>query len=50
MVQETCGWKVAFADNLQQTPEPTALELTTLRDLHARTAAAHAGTREKADA
>jgi len=50
MVQETCGWKVAFADNLQQTPEPTALELTTLRDLHARTAAAHAGSREKADA
>ena len=50
MVQQTCGWKVAFADNLEQTPEPTALELTTLRDLHARTAAAHAGSREKVDA
>ena len=43
MVQETCGWNVRFADDLGETPEPTELELGTLRDLHVRTAAAHAG-------
>ncbi|GLQ04814.1 3-oxoadipate--succinyl-CoA transferase subunit B [Sneathiella chinensis] len=43
MVQETCGWKVKFADNLETTPEPTELELATLRDLNARTKAAHSG-------
>jgi glutaconate CoA-transferase subunit B len=45
MVQETCGWTVRFGDHLNETPEPTALELETLRDLQARTAAAHAGQR-----
>ncbi|WP_423065139.1 CoA-transferase subunit beta [Devosia sp. CN2-171] len=43
MVQETCGWNARFADDLGETPEPTELELGTLRDLQARTAAAHAG-------
>jgi glutaconate CoA-transferase subunit B len=43
MVQETCGWRVRYADSLDETPPPTALELETLRDLTARTAAAHAG-------
>ncbi|MEO6395741.1 MAG: CoA-transferase subunit beta [Devosia sp.] len=43
MVQENCGWTVRFAETLAETPEPTALELETLRDLQARTAAAHAG-------
>jgi len=43
MVQETCGWRVRYADSLEETPAPTALELETLRDLTARTAAAHAG-------
>jgi glutaconate CoA-transferase subunit B len=43
MVQETCGWPVRFADTLDETAEPTALELSTLRDLQARTAAAHQG-------
>jgi glutaconate CoA-transferase subunit B len=43
MVQETCGWRVRYADDLEETPPPTALELETLRDLQARTAAAHAG-------
>ena len=43
MVQETCGWRVRYADNIEETPPPTALELETLRDLTARTAAAHAG-------
>jgi glutaconate CoA-transferase subunit B len=45
MVQETCGWAVRFADDLGETPEPTTLELGTLRDLQARTAAAHAGNK-----
>ncbi|MEX0628092.1 MAG: CoA-transferase subunit beta [Cucumibacter sp.] len=49
MVQESCGWKVRYADNPRETPEPTVLELTTLRDLHARSAAVHAG-KEKAHA
>ena len=40
-VQETCGWPVKFADTLEETPAPTELELTTLRDLKARTDAAH---------
>lgn len=43
MVQETCGWKVRFSDTLEETPPPTVLELSTLRDLQARTAAAHGG-------
>ena len=42
-VQETCGWKVRFANEVEETPPPTALELTTLRDLYARTERAHAG-------
>jgi glutaconate CoA-transferase subunit B len=45
MVQENCGWRVRFVDDLRETPEPTELELGTLRDLQARTAAAHAGAR-----
>jgi glutaconate CoA-transferase, subunit B len=49
-VQASCGWVVKFADDLAVTPAPTALELTTLRDLQARTKAAHSGAREKADA
>jgi glutaconate CoA-transferase subunit B len=40
-VQETCGWTVRFADNLEQTPPPSALELKTLRDLKERTRIAH---------
>ncbi len=35
------GWPVAFAANVEETPAPTARELEVLRDLHARTAAAH---------
>lgn len=42
-VQETCGWKVKFAESLEETPSPTELELKTLRDLKARTDAAHRG-------
>ena len=42
-VQETCGWKVTFADDLSITEVPSELELKTLRDLKARTKAAHEG-------
>jgi glutaconate CoA-transferase subunit B len=41
MVQESCGWTVKFADRVETTPPPTALELQTLRGLQARTDAAH---------
>ena len=40
-VAETCGWPARFADRLEETPAPTELELKTLRDLQARTKAAH---------
>ncbi|MCP4316954.1 MAG: CoA-transferase subunit beta [Hyphomicrobiales bacterium] len=40
-VQANCGWTVKFADNIEETPPPTDLELQTLRDLKARTKAAH---------
>jgi glutaconate CoA-transferase subunit B len=34
---------VRFADKLEETPAPTGIELSTLRDLNARTKAAHSG-------
>jgi glutaconate CoA-transferase, subunit B len=40
-VVEQTGWPVAFADAVTETPAPTARELEVLRDLQARTAAAH---------
>lgn len=40
-IQATCGWAVKYADDLETTAAPTVLELTTLRDLQARTKAAH---------
>lgn len=43
-VQESCGWVVKFAEALDETPAPSELELKTLRDLQARTKAAHEGT------
>ena len=46
-VQETCGWKVKWADRLDETPAPSELELATLRDLKARTKAAHEGAGRK---
>jgi glutaconate CoA-transferase subunit B len=49
-VRETCGWPVRFAATVEETPAPTALELQTLRDLKARTEAAHkAGKRGSKD-
>lgn len=47
-VQDSCGWTVKFSDRLDETPPPTELELTTLRDLHARTRAAHGGGKNQA--
>jgi glutaconate CoA-transferase subunit B len=40
VIEET-GWPVKFWDDVEETPAPTAAELATLRELHARTAAAH---------
>ncbi len=49
MVEETCGWPAKFAETLDETPPPTELELTTLRDLKARTAKAHGQGEGRAD-
>jgi len=43
MIEETCGWTVRYADDVVETPAPSDEELRTLRDLQARTDAAHAG-------
>ena len=40
-VQESVGWKVSFAGDMTETPPPSAEELSVLRDLQARTKAAH---------
>ena len=45
-VQENCGWTVRFAENLGKTPPPTEEELAVLRELKARTKAAHEGTKK----
>lgn len=41
-VQENTGWQVRYAAQVAETPPPTAEELEVLRELHARTARAHA--------
>ncbi|MGI9434430.1 MAG: CoA-transferase subunit beta [Geminicoccaceae bacterium] len=46
---EATGWALRFADDVTETPVPTAEELEVLRDLHARTAKAH-GTPNKGEA
>lgn len=40
-VTAATGWPVRFAPNVTTTPAPTAAELTVLRELNARTKAAH---------
>jgi len=40
-VEASTGWPLRFADPLDETPPPTAAELSTLRDLKRRTAEAH---------
>jgi glutaconate CoA-transferase, subunit B len=42
-VVDATGWQVRFAAGLGTTPAPTDEELSVLRDLHARTEAAHRG-------
>lgn len=41
-VQAQCGWSVSWATSVIETPSPSQDELQVLRDLHARTKAAHA--------
>ncbi len=41
-IQDNTGWQVRFAAQVAETPPPTAQELEVLRELHARTARAHA--------
>ncbi|MFD1694544.1 CoA-transferase subunit beta [Roseibium aestuarii] len=45
-VSATVGWAAKFAAEVGETPVPTAEELEVLRDLHARTKAAHGGGNE----
>jgi glutaconate CoA-transferase, subunit B len=40
-VKAATGWQLKVADDLGATPKPTARELSALRELHARTVAAH---------
>ena len=40
-VVESTGWPIKFAAKVVETPPPTAQELKVLRELHARTKAAH---------
>lgn len=40
-IQENCGWTVRFADVVEETPTPSEIELTVLRDINARTKKAH---------
>ena len=42
-MRESCGWTIRYAADLGETPAPTAEELKVLRDLNARTRAAHGG-------
>ena len=42
-ITQATGWTVRFADDVGDTPHPTEWELSTLRDLLARTAKAHGG-------
>jgi glutaconate CoA-transferase subunit B len=40
-IAASTGWAVRYADRVAETPPPTAVELSTLRDIHARTKRAH---------
>ena len=41
-IAENCGWTPRYAPTCVETPAPTAQELEVLRDIQARTKAAHA--------
>ncbi len=40
-IDANTGWTVRYAGRITETPPPTAVELATLRDIHARTKRAH---------
>ena len=40
-IEETCGWSVRYAQAVTETAPPTDVELKTLREINARTKAAH---------
>jgi glutaconate CoA-transferase, subunit B len=44
-IRAATGWQLQVAESVDVIARPTAIELQTLRDLHARTRAAHSGTR-----
>jgi len=44
-IRAATGWPLQVAPSVEVIAPPTAIELQTLRDLHERTRAAHAGTR-----
>ena len=46
-IVDSVGWPVKFADDVTETPPPDAGELSVLRDLHARTKAAHQGDKKR---
>lgn len=48
-VRDATGWKVAFSDDLGETPPPGQDELEVLRDLMERTARAHAPPGQEGD-
>jgi glutaconate CoA-transferase subunit B len=43
-VRENTGWEIRFAETVEETPPPNWMELEALRELTARTAAAHGVT------
>ena len=43
-IQDNTGWNVRYASHVQSTHSPDAAELSVLRELHARTRAAHAAS------
>ena len=43
-VRENTRWEIRFAETVEETPPPNRIELEALRDLNARTAAAHGVT------
>jgi glutaconate CoA-transferase subunit B len=40
-LDEATGWPLKYAANVGETPQPTALELEVLREIHAKTKKAH---------
>ena len=46
---ETVGWEIRYAERVAETAAPSAEELEVLRDLYARTEAAHAGESSAGD-